>query len=454
MAFTRPAASRAAGWEGTPAAPLSGQCWQCSQRKRRLERFYLDFGGADNPLVGLAEQGGSRPVRRLSTHFGGTTGVTRVGARADRAPRLSITIFRYVVPKMNSAVLISTRNLGSAHLPSEVWPRLTPVKREMPGSVVSLFSEAEEFEVALHEEGCTGLLVTGRGVFRSRLSRVALHCLHLLAAEEQLARIAVIMVPVGTVLVTFAIGGAQSPVWAGIEIGTDHIITVGPGTKLHVRTSGPARWGAVRIRERDLLKYGGILTGPSFAIPDGITRWRPTLAAARQLYQLHRAAIRVAETRSAPLADRVTAHGLEQQIIDALIECLSPMAADEETPAARRHRKIVARVEELLQAEPAGRVTDICGEVSASGRLVRECCSMHLGISPTKYRRLRAMQQVHRELRNGDPETLTVSEAAKRHGFAALGRFARNYRAIYGELPSATLRGDLSQMDLVLSGDT
>jgi AraC-like DNA-binding protein len=250
-------------------------------------------------------------------------------------------------------------------------------------------------------------------------------------------------VPRGTVLVVFAIGGAPSPVWAGIQIRTDQIITVGSGEKLHARTSGPTLWGAVRVRERELLQYGGILTGGSFVIPDGIARWRPTLAAARQLHQLHRAAIRTAETRSAPLADRTTAHGLEQQVIDAVIECLSPMSAQEETPAARRHRKIVGRFEELIQAGSSGRVTDICNEIGISGRLLRECCRMHLGISPTEYRRRRAMQQAHRELRNGDPEKLTVTEVARRHGFAALGRFARNYRAIYGESPSATLRGDL-----------
>ena len=38
----------------------------------------------------------------------------------------------------------------------------------MPGSVTSVFSEAQDFEAALRAEGGAGLLVTGRGAFRAR----------------------------------------------------------------------------------------------------------------------------------------------------------------------------------------------------------------------------------------------------------------------------------------------
>jgi hypothetical protein len=60
----------------------------------------------------------------------------------------------------------------------------------MPGSVTSVFSEAEDFEAALREEDCLGLLVTGPGAFRARLTQVALHRIRLSAAEEYLPRIA------------------------------------------------------------------------------------------------------------------------------------------------------------------------------------------------------------------------------------------------------------------------
>jgi transcriptional regulator GlxA family with amidase domain len=55
------------------------------------------------------------------------------------------------------------------------------------------------------------------------------------------------------------------------------------------------------------------------------------------------------------------------------------------------------------------------------------------------------MQLVHRALLSGTPDTASVSEVARRHGFGGVGRLAANYRARYGELPSTTLRKGSSQ---------
>ena len=51
----------------------------------------------------------------------------------------------------------------------------------MLSSVTSVFSQAEDFAVAMREEGCLAMLVTGGGQFRARLTQVALLGLRLLA---------------------------------------------------------------------------------------------------------------------------------------------------------------------------------------------------------------------------------------------------------------------------------
>src|SRR5215469_2806819 len=308
----------------------------------------------------------------------------------------------------------------------------------MPGSRASVFGEVEDFQAALSSDGIAGLLVTGRGQFRARLTQVRLDGWRLAAVEEQQPRIAFVAVPGGTVLVSFPIAEGPSPVWGGIEVQTGEILTLGPGQRVHAKTLGSSHWGAIQVPDQQLAQYGRALNGARFVVPP-VARWRPALAVVRQLRSLHRAAIRTAEARAGALTDLQAAHGLEQQLLHALIECLS-QEAEEETANGRRHRDILARFEDLLVAEPSAGIADICAALDVSQRSLRECCKEHLGMGPSRYRYLCAMQQVHRALRSGNSDTTKVSGVAARYGFRGLGRFATRYRALYGELPSATLR--------------
>ena len=60
-------------------------------------------------------------------------------------------------------------------------------------------------------------------------------------------------------------------------------------------------------------------------------------------------------------------------------------------------------------------------------------------MGPKHYLLLRRMHMVRRTLRQSAPAHTTVTEAAMRYGFWQLGRFAGEYRALFGEAPSATL---------------
>ena len=156
----------------------------------------------------------------------------------------------------------------------------------------------------------------------------------------------------------------------------------------------------------------------------------------------HSAAIGLVERRSSAVIDAAAAHGLEQQLIDALIECFSGSSAIETTRATREHQDVALRLEALLQTHPEQylRTAEVCSAIDVSTRALRISCEEQLGMGPTEYVSRRQMQLVHRALLNGNPGPANISAIARRHGFRSLGRFAADYRAIYGELPSETLR--------------
>jgi len=261
----------------------------------------------------------------------------------------------------------------------------------MPVSIASVFSNPEHFQEALSNYGILNLVIIGRGRFRARLTQVVLNDMRLAAGEEELSRIAFVAVPADTVLVLLPIGDRPAAIWSGMELRGGEMITLGPNQRMHAKTAGPCAWGSIRLSGDDLARSVRSLTGAEFVVPP-VARWRPPRAALRRLRHFYRAAIRAAEMRSRALADDEALRGLEQQLIDALVDCLSARSVDEETEAARRHRHILARFEDLAKDQPFLDIAEICGALRVSARMLRRCCEEQLGMGPGDYaRRVRSV---------------------------------------------------------------
>ena len=65
---------------------------------------------------------------------------------------------------------------------------------------------------------------------------------------------------------------------------------------------------------------------------------------------------------------------------------------------------------------------------------------IHCGITPMKYVKQIRLESAQRALLAAKTGTTTVTTVAMDHGFFQLGRFAADYRRVFGELPSETLR--------------
>jgi hypothetical protein len=257
----------------------------------------------------------------------------------------------------------------------------------MPGSIASVFGNPADFAAALRPVGVSTLLLAGQGRFRARLTEVTLHRLRLVAVEEKLPRIAFVVLPADLALVAFPLGHRLSPVWGGRTSAVGEIVAFGPRQRFHARTAGPCHWAAVLLRFDDLVGYGRALSGAEPVIPPA-ARWRPPPTALRQLHRLHRAAIRMAQRQSASLADAEAAHGLEQLLIHAVVECTSAGAAEREAPAIGRDRDLLARFEDRLRIGSSPRVAELCAMLGVSQPALRLRCREHLGMPPSRYLRL------------------------------------------------------------------
>ena len=192
----------------------------------------------------------------------------------------------------------------------------------MPESTVSVFGDPYDYRTALRGDGGADLVVTGHGEFRARLTRIVLSRMQLMAGEEDLPRIAFISLAAHLVRVSLPVRGGASMFLDGIASSAGEIVTLGPGWSMHERTNGPCRWRTILLPSDDLETYGRAMTGTIFDVPAGPHWWRPTPAALRDLSRLHDDATRTNRLHPHVVAHAEATRGLEQQLIDALIECM------------------------------------------------------------------------------------------------------------------------------------
>ncbi len=89
-------------------------------------------------------------------------------------------------------------------------------------------------------------------------------------------------------------------------------------------------------------------------------------------------------------------------------------------------------------------LNDLCTHCCASRSTIERAFRRELGLTPTKFLRKRRLFAVRRHLTDGNTGERTITAVAMNNGFMHLGRFARDYRELFGERPSDTLRASVA----------
>jgi AraC-like DNA-binding protein len=160
-----------------------------------------------------------------------------------------------------------------------------------------------------------------------------------------------------------------------------------------------------------------------------------------RLQRLHSAAGLLAEDAPAVLAHPEAARGLEQALIEAMFACLGGGEVDEDRASLRQHTAIMRRFYDAIELhlDQPLYIPELCVEIGASERTLRVCCQEQLGMSPKRYLLMRRMHLTRQALRRSAPGEATVTEIATQFGFWQFGRFAGEYKFLFGELPSVSL---------------
>lgn len=86
-------------------------------------------------------------------------------------------------------------------------------------------------------------------------------------------------------------------------------------------------------------------------------------------------------------------------------------------------------------------VKQLCSITGASERTLQYAFQEKYGLTPKTYIQAYRLNQVRKVLRASSVLSRRVVDVANDWGFWHMGQFAKDYQRLFGELPSATLRG-------------
>lgn len=133
-------------------------------------------------------------------------------------------------------------------------------------------------------------------------------------------------------------------------------------------------------------------------------------------------------------------------LMDDLMSAIAvALSADDERPPASPVRppsgKIIRRCLEYLESsDHRPSISELCLHAGVSERTLRDVFVSAFATPPSVFLRAWALNRAHERLSSGEHIVGGVTQVALDAGFGHIGRFARYYERVFGELPSETYR--------------
>jgi AraC-like DNA-binding protein len=312
----------------------------------------------------------------------------------------------------------------------------------MPNSTVQSYSDPTEYQASILGADVE-VILTGPGQFESELTRIEMHQLGLNRGWVSLARIARSVHNKGRCSISFLADADHPPTLVnGEEQQPGQIIFFLPGAEVYQRSTTAFRWGTISFATEDLVTAWHAFVDSELPAPALTRLIRPPPHLLSRLLKLHKAAGDLAATVPDILAHPEVCRAMEQALLQVTIQCIAEGLAIETKPRAHPRQPVMRRIEQVLEQNQDRPIylPEVCAAAGVSARTLRQHCEEHLGMGPLKYLWLRRMNFARKALTIADPAGASVTTIALDNGFEELGRFSVQYRKLFGESPSVTLR--------------
>jgi len=143
--------------------------------------------------------------------------------------------------------------------------------------------------------------------------------------------------------------------------------------------------------------------------------------------------------------DPAAASAAEEDVLAAVLQTIEASSSVHERHIGRPQVprvRVIARTLELIEAKQGQPlfIDDLCLATEVSERTLRNVFQEYFGVGPIRLLKVRQLLEIRRALLAADPEQDTVARIAASFGVWDFSLFARNYKALYGESPSTSLR--------------